>query len=429
MEPPYYTDAIDPKAFYAPIPIDPKSSALSSISGCFPITRMRQRNILDVLAEDPIDEGHLRDPYDISLAKTLGPIWQSVGIVMHVTGQVGSCSLISSNLAMIPCHCVEGVDVRELIVTFSYAQGQGQSYAGIYYQVEGIVAFDSELDYAIIRLQGSPGQQHGRLEMSSVETIDSELALLHHPLRKPLQVSVHAVVQSQYYINTNLSVYHDSHYGSSGGAYISPSRKFVALHLGSERYYQNLNLERLALPIQVIIKKDPQGIVANLAYNPNFEPAAEIIAYYLQPILRNFIDVEKWEDIRLKDKKDYYLRYPTKDKEGKDVPGIIIDNRQKKHAFAWPAEYKGDHGSMFKGLSVDDILQLAEIIVEDKSEFKTIPPGKVIPKAQKWEFDKKILGNELFKKLSCASVRSIGIESAFIPENRCWEFHIFPVYH
>lgn len=423
MEPFHFTTAIDPKDFYGPTPIDPEPSASSSISGRFPITRMGQRHILDVLAQDPVDEGHLKDLYDVSLAETLSPIWQSVGIMMHTTGQVGSCALISSNLAMIPCHCIEDIDVRDLFATFGYAQGQGQSYPGTYYQVEGIVEFDATLDYAIIQLKGNPGQQHNRLEMTSISTIDSEFALLHHPLRKPLQVSVHAVIPSNYHTES-VFVYHDSHYGSSGGAYISPKRKFVALHLGSERYSQDLNLERLALPIQAIIAKNKQGIVAKLAYNPNYEPKEEIITYWLQPFLRNFIDVEKWEDSRLKDKKDYYLKYPTE-----NLPGIIIDNRQKKHAFAWPAEYKGDHGSMFKVVSVDDILQLAEIIVEDKPEFKTIPPGKVIPKAERWEFDKKTLGNELFKKLSCTNVRSIGIESAFIPENRCWEFHIFPVYH
>ena len=69
----------------------------------------------------------------------------------------------------------------------------------------------------------------------------SEPALLHYPLDKPLQVSVHTYKETQYKLNI-LQTYHDSDYASSGGPYIDPKGYLVAMHIGCEFGQNTMNL-------------------------------------------------------------------------------------------------------------------------------------------------------------------------------------------
>jgi hypothetical protein len=39
--------------------------------GQFRVQRLPQANICEVIQKDPVEEGHLNDPYDVSLAETL----------------------------------------------------------------------------------------------------------------------------------------------------------------------------------------------------------------------------------------------------------------------------------------------------------------------------------------------------------------------
>lgn len=88
------------------------------------------------------------------------------------------------------------------------------------------------MDYAIVQLYNSPGSKNGYVELS-LESPASELALLHHPLGKPLKISVHSFDQT-FYDCFYLQTFHDTDFCSSDGAYIGPNGKLVALHLGSE---------------------------------------------------------------------------------------------------------------------------------------------------------------------------------------------------
>lgn len=66
-----YTDySSSVKAFESLIPAT-GASQYASLLGQFRVQRLPQANICEVIQKDPVEEGHLNDPYDVSLAETL----------------------------------------------------------------------------------------------------------------------------------------------------------------------------------------------------------------------------------------------------------------------------------------------------------------------------------------------------------------------
>ncbi len=407
------------KEFHGVVPANTQTFVYQSPQGHFPVTRLAQTDILKAIQDNPVDDGHLRGPFDRSLAEVLTPIKESVGIMLNNNKQLGSCTLISANLAIIPCHCIEGIaDVRELKVDFGFCLG------GIIkeYSVKSILEYDQDLDFAIILLDGNPGIQHGYPDLCFSQTVYAVPALLHHPLGKPLQVSIHTFDQTLYQSHY-LSTFHDSHYGSSGGAYISPSRTLVAIHLGAERELNNYNLIRLALPTTKIMQKNQKGILASLAKQSLNQKKAygEEIGepiYYISYRERPFIDLEKFFHKNLLEDCSYTLRAPSTAQ-----PGVVIEHYQKKHCPNWPGIWKGKTGSSFS-LHLDDMILLAEKLIDSEPMFGLFNPPNPKPPKLYWDIDKKNLGNELFKKLRGQD--TIGYYAAFDSASMSWQIHIFP---
>lgn len=408
------------------VPATPGRPLFEAPSGQFRITRLDQCDVLDAIQLDPVDEGHLNGIYDKSL-KTLAPFAQSVGMMSFNGKQMGSCSLISPNLAIIACHCIVGGDVRKLQAKFGYVSSaeHQRTFAGTNFQVLQVVEYDPILDYAIVQLQGTPGTEYGHLKIDQTDDAYGEPALLHHPLGKPLKLSIRGIVDSQY-VSTLINTYHDSDYGSSGGAYISPSGNFVALHLGSTRNQYNMNLERLALPIQQILQKRPSGI---LAYCANGLTSDQEIASIAQPTyfvdffqrVLDFIDHEKFDKSKLANA-DYLLR-PTG-----EFPAIVIDSHQKKHSPSWPGTYIGGKGDHFnhQTIGLDEVIELAEKFVEAMPLFKTRPKKDTILTKTLWPLDKSKLGNELFKKLKGVD-NIVIVDPTFLVKVDTWFIHFYPV--
>lgn len=418
----------------AVVPANSQSFEYMSVEGKFRTTRLRQSDVLEIIKTDPTEIGHLSSPYDVSLAATLKSVWRAVGRMDCKTGQVGTCALISANLAILPSHCIEDMKIQELTAVFGYVNENGYTHPSYGYRVQCVVEYDPYLDYAIVQIEGAPGAFWGYLPLNSNILANSEPALLHYPLGKPLQVSVHTFVQTHYETH-RLSTFHDSDFGSSGGPYISPSGAFVAMHLGSERRSYDFNLMRLALPISEIIKNQQYSILSQFACKSLNQELAYDYRYfkpilYLDPHVRNFIDFEKYFPANFqKADSSYVLRQPIKDQEGElTQPGVVIDGHQAKHS-VWPAAYPGERGARFTNLSLDDVTQLAEIIVNDQSDiFNRSKPKNLMPNLIRWPVDKSVFNipsaKELYKKIK--DIKTIGIFAGFNPSSQCWEMHFFP---
>ena len=418
------------KEFYAVVPANSQDYSYASTAGSFRLTRLGQRDILPLLQDDPVEIGHLAGLYDVSISDVLNPYKESVGIMKNKEGcQTGSCSLITDNMAMIPCHCIEGMDVRDLKATFGFALENEE--AARTYQVSCIIEYDPDLDYAIVQFEGEPGKNHGPLQLKSSYSLTSqEPALLHHPLNKPLKVSVHTFIQTNYHQNY-YSTFHDSDYGSSGGAYVDPAGVFVAMHLGSERNHNTMNLQRLALPIEEIIARNPNSIISCLANAKGLPQNTEV--YEIPYIPRFFIDLEKYEDSKKEKQGDCFI-YRLRKTE-KNLPKVILDAHQGKHS-PMPGPRSGGRGkkgtTQFKDFTIDDTITLAEYLMTgDKVApyLNAFMDDRFSPPTITYEIekdDKKKFGNELYKKLNKNNVCAIQVSLCFDKTDQRWDMHFSP---
>lgn len=410
------------RAFYRVVPVNSQTDCFASTQGDFKVSRLEQADTLRVLDVDPTEPGRLTGLDDVSLKEVLNSCWQSVGQVIFSQSHLGSCTLISHNLALVPCHIIEGIDVRNMTAIFGRARtsaSEGLEYKT--YKVLGVVEFDPVIDYAILALEGMPGQVHGFLSFAKDTT--AATALLHYPLGKPQKISVHTVDQTLHnsvYRNT----YHDTDYGSSGGAYITPKGALTAIHLGSERIPSSFNLLRLALPIQRIIETGSAGILNRLARQNLIQNSfcdVDIVAYILQSYERNFIDFEKYDKKNLVNNIGYYVKYPTETE-----PGIVIDSHQKKHSPNWPGPpQSGGRGSIFpKTISLDEIITIAEFIINNVGLLKQLQNTNTAPSLIRIDIDKRNIGKELIKKLK--KISAINIHTSFNCTIQSWEIHFYP---
>ncbi len=415
------------REFQPVVPANSQTFSYASTEGSFRCSRLGQTNIRDVLKHEPVDTGHMSGPYDVSISEVLAPLWKGVGLICfqgHVNDQFGTCTLIGKDLALIPYHCIEDIDVRQLQVYFGYFLNTETTDLGNVYTVEMVVEADPDLDYAIIKLGGDPGKKEGIVPISTSSSIYAQPALLHYPLAKPLKASIHTFVQSNFAQNL-LNTYHDSDYGSSGGTYISPSGTMVAMHLGLKRQFATSNVSRLALPLHKIREMFPNGILNRIAKGTldpmePFSPDREDrVTYFLSPFEResSYIDFEAYDKARFGEDGRYILREPSE-----KLPAVFIDKRQSKHSLSWDTR-AGGSGEVFP-IGKDDTVLLAEKLMEEYPEYFDDPsPDRPQVKTQYWDIDKKALGKELFKKLK--NVRTIGINPVF-EKDGSWEFHFFP---
>ena len=389
------------------------------------MSRLRQTDIKYVLENDPADVGHMAGLYDVSIKKVLTPVWKAIGMVYADGEVIGTCSLISCNLALLACHSIEGQDITRLRVVFERIFYRGRTENGPSYPVECVVELDQELDYAIIKFQAFPGRLHGFLPIKKDVAPVSLPALLHYPLGRPLKVSVHEFVEVNYKTNL-LSVFHDTDYGSSGGAYILPSGDFVALHLGSSRNQYTYNLHRYALPLREIIDLKAAGILARLASKDLSPTVAYSTRYLGNPFLfisvhhRVLIDYEKFIQANfIQAKGFYYLRRPTV-----RAPGVLIERYQGKHSFCWPEKFDGKKGTSLR-LDLDTTIELAETLIDQdplKTLFSCFHSRNQAPSIQRIPINQ--LPKKMEKKLLPA--QSVNVYAAYDAPMSYWQIHFYP---
>ncbi len=281
------------KHFVGPVPANSQVSTYTQVAGQFRISRLAQTPVMQAMRYDPVDRGHLMGPYDVSLSRVLQNTYSAVGAVESGEGlHRGTAFLLAANVAILSRHTLEGQDIRSSGIRMGMVAQYGCA-VGQFYPIQSIIEDHPELDYMIVRLQGTPGLRHGYIRLST-SIPDTPLALLHHPLGKDLQVSVHTTVQSAY-CSTGCTPFHDTDNGSSGAPYIAPNGTCVALHLGTEQNSFDTYLYRVALPIQTIVAHAPHGLVSQLLsgrFHPNQTLVGPVMAGIVAPVRHPFVDSE-----------------------------------------------------------------------------------------------------------------------------------------
>lgn len=278
------------KAYYAVAPSNSSSFNEAPVMGRFNVTRLRQTDALDCVSSytsSPAQWGV------VSLGKTLSPLLRKIGTMTDLsTGEnLGTCTLIAHNLVLVARHAVAGRSIQTVNVTFGYTQFQGSLHHHGHTRFEAVLEQNDEDDYAIVQLQKSLGKDLGFVSFNTDSPVMTECALLHYPLGKPLQVSVHTFVHTEYQTDL-LTAYHDSDYFSSGGAYFDPSGRMVAIHLGAELQGDTMHLVRSARPLEAIVRQNPHSLLSrfvNRSYSQAASYTANAALLYLPPTDHNYL--------------------------------------------------------------------------------------------------------------------------------------------
>ncbi|MBM3207273.1 MAG: trypsin-like peptidase domain-containing protein [Chlamydiae bacterium] len=412
------------KSYFSAIASSSFHSEYESLKPVFDVNRMRQTDVLKVVESKTSKlPGQISAMNEVSLASVLQGVKECVGVVSSEGTQLGSCCLISEDLAILACHSIEGVSLSDTSVDFGFLRGDLEFFAGISYKVKGVVEYDPDLDYAIVALEDSPGKRHRFFSMDVCACVEAP-ALLHHPLSKPLQVSVHDA-EAPGFSDTCLRVFHDSDYGSSGGAYISPEGNLIAIHLGSSLDFDKFNLQRLALPLSAIFNKNPSAIIGSLVNGLSINPCwiQDRLLETIPVFERDLIDRENFDTSRLIEYNQYRLRDPVCEKKQLILPGVIIEGYQIKHTPSWPGTRVMKQGSCFK-LNLDETIELALKLIESEPIFSDPNPKDTTPSVIEIPVDKQRFGQVLYKKLK--DVDSVNIYAAFDAKKQSWEMHFFP---
>lgn len=278
------------KAYYPVVPYNTQSFHYSPVMGQFDFIRLKQTDVLDLIYSRKPPPNPLQV---VSLAHTISPLLNKMGTIKDsITGQnVGTCTLIANNLVLVARHAVEGGDIRNLNVRFGYTEFNGSFDYGDQTSFHCVIEENVKCDYAIIQLKQPLGSRLGFVSLSIEGHTTAEPALLHYPLGKPLKVSVHTLVQTQYQ-NDYLLAYHDSDYFSSGGAYFDPMGRMIAMHLGAELEGEMMNLPRYALPLEAIVRLSPHSLLGKLARGELPQAHAyttHVSQTYLAPTNHNYL--------------------------------------------------------------------------------------------------------------------------------------------
>ncbi len=178
-----------------------------------------------------------------------------MGAIYGENGEdVGTCTCISANLVLVAYHTV--AVYSQLLNHLSVAFGSDR-YIGF----KSIIEADPHLDYAIIELESPLQKSHYPVLNNPSQDFLGELTLLHYPLGKELQISSHTSTHQIQYEELQIETFHDSDYGSSGGAYIDSRGYLTAIHLGSSFNGDRVHLQRKALTIREIIQNNSESII------------------------------------------------------------------------------------------------------------------------------------------------------------------------
>lgn len=291
------------KGFWSAQPNDPNSSLNSKTCGELNVTRLAQTSIQDCKHIKP-SLGHIHSPFDTSARDIINNAHQCIGRLEQKDGAwLGTAILISVNCALVARHSIENIPLIHLRVRFNYSHSN-RSFPPfpIISTISSIIEDDVDFDYAIICLKdihfsGAPiPLPYANLTRDA--EISRELILLHHPLGKILQASIHGI-DKQANATNYLMTLHDTDFGSSGGAYFNASGDFFALHLGcqvEDTDFISFNLWRYAIPINTIAKTKPGSFIAKLC-DKEISPKECAVGINAQGIAKakypvNFIEVE-----------------------------------------------------------------------------------------------------------------------------------------
>lgn len=148
--------------------------------------------------------------------------------------------MISDNLLLTNEHCVNSSIVcKNTVAIFNYREMADESVkSGVQVKCEEFIDANYELDYALLKLEGSPGSdsEWGKLVISSVNPNDNEdLIMIQHPNGEPKQISkegckIDTPLAQGRGFKTDFGHLCDTLGGSSGSPILNNNFEVIGLH-------------------------------------------------------------------------------------------------------------------------------------------------------------------------------------------------------
>ncbi|WP_394832422.1 serine protease [Pendulispora rubella] len=143
-----------------------------------------------------------------------------------------SGTLIANDLFLTASHCIDSSTVANDYIAFNYERAKGSTtvLTQTHVKITAIVEDGlGGLDYAIVRLQGSPGTTFGTTPANATEVAaGGTLAIIQHPARLPKKIEAGTKTgnSGDYHTYGNI----DTQGGSSGSGILNASGQVVGVH-------------------------------------------------------------------------------------------------------------------------------------------------------------------------------------------------------
>jgi V8-like Glu-specific endopeptidase len=210
------------------------------LAGCLEIVDEDDALLLDEVEQETIC-GSTNDLQHVnSYNGSLGP---SITFVQNNKGRVGAmessptsgkfCSgtLISSNLFLTAGHCVSSTTVNQFVsFNFERAANSTQLLTQTHVRITAVLEDSrSGVDYAILRLEGTPGNTFGIAPVATTDiAVGAAITIIGHPQGQPKQIEAGSVSSR---VGDNLRYGNvDTLGGNSGSGILNSAGQVVGVH-------------------------------------------------------------------------------------------------------------------------------------------------------------------------------------------------------
>lgn len=243
----------------------------------------------NIFQTTPAYEAVLDFPANSSLWQLARPIGRLDILLEHRDGRqlatYCTASLIRADLILTAHHCIPGIDPNftvlkaELRMDYLARNLQGETFPVTISPLDA----SADLDFSILRVEGSPGNKYGTVTLSNrAPAAKEQLFLIHHPQGNPKQVTrVRCHIHNSPAAINSSEIRHrcDSQGGSSGGLLFSlQDQAILGMHWGgydpsladAERYNVAKRISAIATQSPILASLlAPQPPQQNAATNTN----------------------------------------------------------------------------------------------------------------------------------------------------------------
>jgi len=211
----------------------PTSAKIQVVEVAYTTTKGTRLSVIGV--------NNLQDFAEVASDPVLSAVSNSVAKLSFMTdGGLAACTgfMVNDDMLMTNNHCINTAnECSSAVAIFNYQRlADGRLNSGTQYRCTSVVDQDYDLDYSILRLEGSPGQQWGFLQLSTAALTPKEPGfIVEHPGGRPKMVAeVDCVIEDPVADgraqNSDLSHVCDTEAGSSGSPLFNKQGRVVGLH-------------------------------------------------------------------------------------------------------------------------------------------------------------------------------------------------------